>query len=92
MSDLSTALKVLERARTQLPVTSYFDETLYQQEVARIFQSGPRYLGHELAVPEVGDYYALPQEGQGRVASATALSPPCAAGTPAPRARAARGT
>jgi len=67
MSDLSTALKVLERARTQLPVTSYFDETLYQQEVARIFQSGPRYLGHELAVPEVGDYYALPQEGEGRV-------------------------
>ncbi|MCH2241544.1 MAG: aromatic ring-hydroxylating dioxygenase subunit alpha [Aquabacterium sp.] len=66
MSDLSTALKVLERARTQLPVTSYFDETLYQQEVARIFQSGPRYLGHELAVPEVGDYYALPQEGEGR--------------------------
>ncbi|TAL21025.1 MAG: aromatic ring-hydroxylating dioxygenase subunit alpha [Aquabacterium sp.] len=66
MSDLSTALKVLERSRTQLPVTSYFDETLFQQEVARIYECGPRYLGHEVAVPEVGDYYALPQEGEGR--------------------------
>lgn len=66
MSDLSTALKVLERSRTQLPVSSYFDETLFQQEVARIFQSGPRYLGHELAVPNVGDFYALPQELEGR--------------------------
>jgi choline monooxygenase len=31
-----------------------------------IFQHGPRYLGHELAVPEIGDHYALPQEGEGR--------------------------
>ena len=31
-----------------------------------LFARGPRYLGHELAVPEVGDYYALPQEGEGR--------------------------
>ncbi|MCX7275787.1 MAG: aromatic ring-hydroxylating dioxygenase subunit alpha, partial [Burkholderiales bacterium] len=29
-------------------------------------QRGPRYVGHNLAVPEVGDYYALPQEGEGR--------------------------
>jgi phenylpropionate dioxygenase-like ring-hydroxylating dioxygenase large terminal subunit len=31
-----------------------------------VFQHGPRYLGHELSVPEVGDYHALPQEGEGR--------------------------
>jgi choline monooxygenase len=31
-----------------------------------IFQQGPRYVGHELAVPEIGDYHALPQEGEGR--------------------------
>ena len=32
----------------------------------RCSQHGPRYVGHELAVPEVGDFYALPQEGEGR--------------------------
>ena len=67
MSDLSPALNALARSRTQLPVSSYFNEVLYQRELERIFQSGPRYLGHALSVPEVGDYYALPQESEGRV-------------------------
>ena len=31
-----------------------------------IFQRGPRYVGHSLSVPHVGDYYALPQENGGR--------------------------
>jgi choline monooxygenase len=31
-----------------------------------IFQQGPRYVGHSLSVPNVGDYYALPQEQEGR--------------------------
>ncbi|MDE2402436.1 MAG: aromatic ring-hydroxylating dioxygenase subunit alpha [Burkholderiales bacterium] len=66
MSDLSPALNALTCSRTQLPVSSYFDEVLYQQEIERIFQSGPRYLGHAVAVPEVGDYFTLAQEGEGR--------------------------
>ena len=66
MSDLSIALEALERSRSQLPVSSYFDESLHCKELELIFQHGPRYLGHELAVPEVGDYLALPQEGEGR--------------------------
>ncbi len=70
MSDLSIPLSALERSTapsvTQLPVTSYFDEDLFRREQELIFQHGPRYLGHALAVPEVGDYYALPQEGEGR--------------------------
>lgn len=70
MSDLSISLSALERSTapsvTQLPVTSYFDEDLFRREQELIFQHGPRYLGHALAVPEVGDYYALPQEGEGR--------------------------
>ena len=66
MSDLSPALNALHRSRTQLPVSVYFDESLYKEELARIFQSGPRYLGHALSVPEVGDYHALAQEGEGR--------------------------
>jgi choline monooxygenase len=66
MSDLSPALNALRRSDTQLPVSVYFDEQLYKQELECIFQSGPRYLGHALSVPEVGDYYALPQELEGR--------------------------
>ena len=63
MSDLSLRL---QQAHSQLPVFSYFDEALYQREQGRIFQPGPRYVGHALAVPEIGDYYVLPQERGGR--------------------------
>jgi len=63
MSDLSLRL---QQAFSPLPVSSYFDEALYQREKSRVFQPGPRYVGHQLAVPEVGDYYALPQENGGR--------------------------
>ena len=63
MSDLSLQL---QQAASQLPVSSYFDEALFQRELATIFQGGPRYVGHQLSVPHPGDYYALPQEGEGR--------------------------
>ncbi len=63
MSDLSLQL---QQAQAQLPVTSYFDQALFQRELETIFQQGPRYVGHQLAVPNVGDYYALPHEGEGR--------------------------
>ena len=66
MSDLSISLESLERSRSQLPVSSYFDEELFKREQALIFQQSPRYLGHELAVPEVGDFLALAQEKEGR--------------------------
>ena len=66
MSDLSIGLESLERSRLQLPVTSYFDGALFRREQALIFQHSPRYLGHELAVPELGDYLSLAQEGEGR--------------------------
>ena len=66
MSDLSIGLEALERSRSQLSVSSYFSEALFQEEQRLIFDGSPRYLGHELAVPEVGDYFALPAEGEGR--------------------------
>jgi choline monooxygenase len=69
MSDLSLQL---QQAASQLPVSSYFDEALYAREMATIFQRGPRYVGHQNAVPEEGDYYALPQEGEGRALLRTA--------------------
>ncbi len=63
MSDLSLRL---QQAASQLPVASYFDESTYEREQQRIFQQRPRYVGHALAVPEVGDFYTLPQESHGR--------------------------
>ncbi|MFT3820656.1 MAG: aromatic ring-hydroxylating dioxygenase subunit alpha [Rubrivivax sp.] len=66
MSDLSISLEALERSRSQLSVNTYFDEDLFRKEQSLIFESCPRYLGHELTVPEVGDYQALAQEGEGR--------------------------
>ena len=66
MSDLSTALQALERSRSQLPVSSYLDEGLYQREQARIFRSAPRYLGHIASVPVPGDFQSLAHEGHGR--------------------------
>ena len=69
MSDLSLQL---QQAHGQLPVTSYFDEALYQREWQTLFKQGPRYVGHALSVPEVGDYFALPQENEGRALVRTA--------------------
>ncbi len=80
MSDLSTRLKALTRgdvavddsSRSQLSVSTYFDDELHRREMELIFQHGPRYLGHELSIPNVGDFYALPQEGEGRALVRTA--------------------
>ena len=63
MSDLSLQL---QQAASQLPVSAYFDEALYAREMRQLFARGPRYVGHRLAVPEPGDFHALPQEHQGR--------------------------
>jgi choline monooxygenase len=64
--DLDIRLEKLERERAQLSVDTYFSADWFQREMELIFQHGPRYLGHELSVPEVGDYHALAHEGEGR--------------------------
>ncbi len=66
MSDLSISLQALQRSHAQLPVSSYFDDAVYRRESVRIFDPGPRYVGHRLSVPEIGDHLTLAQEGEGR--------------------------
>jgi choline monooxygenase len=66
MSDLATNAN-LARSNAQLPVNVYFDETLLQQEIQQLFHQGPRYVGHELAVPNVGDFATLAWENEGRM-------------------------
>ena len=66
MSDLRVAPATLAPSRTQLAVSSYFDADVHEREMRALFAAAPRYVGHELAVPSHGDFYALPQEGEGR--------------------------
>ena len=66
MSDQRVTREALARSHSPLPVGSYFDPVLFQREQARLFAAGPRYVGHGLAVPVIGDFYALPHEGEGR--------------------------
>ena len=66
MSDIGREAH-LKPSAAQLPVSAYFDEDLHRQEIALLFNKGPGYRGHELMVPEVGDYFALPAERGGRV-------------------------
>ncbi|MBS0403410.1 MAG: aromatic ring-hydroxylating dioxygenase subunit alpha [Proteobacteria bacterium] len=63
MSDLSLQH---QQAATQLPVHSYFDPALFEREKKLLFDGGPRYVGHALAVPNPGDYSTLRQEQDGR--------------------------
>jgi phenylpropionate dioxygenase-like ring-hydroxylating dioxygenase large terminal subunit len=58
MSYLATADR-LRAATSQLPVSSYFEPALYELEQKFLFGKGPGYVGHELMVPEIGDYYTL---------------------------------
>jgi choline monooxygenase len=66
MSDIGRRAH-LQPSAAQLPVSAYFDEALYRREIEILFKHGPGYVGHELMVPEVGDYYALPAEKEGRL-------------------------
>ena len=66
MSDIGREAH-LRPSAAQLPVTAYFDPALHEREKKQLFARGPGYLGHQLMVPEPGDYYALPAEQEGRL-------------------------
>jgi choline monooxygenase len=48
-------------SRTEpLPVAWYLDQAWYEREMLLLFERGPNYAGHELLVPQPGDYVTLP--------------------------------
>ena len=65
MSDIAS-LGRLKPSSAQLPVSWYLDPEIFALEKKLLFDGGPNYVGHELMVPNVGDYHALAQEGEGR--------------------------
>jgi phenylpropionate dioxygenase-like ring-hydroxylating dioxygenase large terminal subunit len=58
MSDLASAAR-LRQAASQFPASWYCDPRVFEAERAHLLAHAPGYVGHELMVPEVGDYYAL---------------------------------
>jgi len=58
MSDMASR-RLLAPGASQLPVSTYFDEKVFEQELKLLFDGGPGYVGHELMVPEVGNYRSL---------------------------------
>jgi choline monooxygenase len=58
MSSLA-AIGHLRRASSQLPVSWYCDPAIYDIEQRRLFAHAPGYVGHELMVPNPGDFCAL---------------------------------
>jgi phenylpropionate dioxygenase-like ring-hydroxylating dioxygenase large terminal subunit len=53
--------------RPQLPVQAYFDEALFQREMAMFERQAMRYVGHRQWVPEQGDWRTLAHEDNARV-------------------------
>jgi len=65
MSHLSAAA-LLDETPPQLPVAWYFDPRVHELEKRLLFDHGPGYVGHELMVPDVGDYHALEWTGNAK--------------------------
>src|SRR2546427_6383758 len=66
MSDLPSS-RTLTPNTSQLPVSWYFDPQVFELEQKQLFASGPGYIGHELMVPNVGDYHTLAWMDHGKV-------------------------
>ncbi|MDP5241370.1 aromatic ring-hydroxylating dioxygenase subunit alpha [Uliginosibacterium sp. 31-16] len=66
MSDNASS-RLLAPAVSQLPVSAYFDPALFEVEKRLLFDAGPGYVGHELMVPELSDYYTLGWQDHARM-------------------------
>jgi choline monooxygenase len=64
MSDLAMAFQA---ASSQLPVSWYFDPRFYELEKKLLFDAGPGYVGHELMVPNSGDYHVIDWMGEAKM-------------------------
>ena len=58
MSDLAS-LNQLRPSTCQLPASWYFDADIFALEKKLLFDAGANYVGHELMVPEAGDWHTL---------------------------------
>ena len=66
MSDIGR-LSHLRPAASQLPVHVYHDQALFDHEMRTLFADAPGYVGHELMVPNHGDFHAISWLKDGQV-------------------------
>ena len=66
MNDIVRRAHLLS-TQPQLPVQAYFDDALFQREMAMFERQAPRYVGHRQWVPEPGDWRTLRHEDNARV-------------------------
>jgi phenylpropionate dioxygenase-like ring-hydroxylating dioxygenase large terminal subunit len=59
MQKLAQVTPIKPASQVQLPVSWYVDPAIYELEREVLFPHAPWYVGHELMVPEVGDYRTL---------------------------------
>ncbi|MGH1357542.1 MAG: aromatic ring-hydroxylating oxygenase subunit alpha [Burkholderiaceae bacterium] len=74
MSD-SDRHDLLAPPHTQLAPGAYFDQAVLDQEIKTLFKTGPQYVGHELMIPQPGDYATVRAELDGRVLLRNAETP-----------------
>ncbi|MDR2208802.1 MAG: aromatic ring-hydroxylating dioxygenase subunit alpha [Azoarcus sp.] len=55
MSDIASTARLMPGV-SQFPVSWYFDEKIFELEKKLLFDAGPGYAGHELMIPQVGNY------------------------------------
>lgn len=72
MSDLVNQAALERTLSTQLPVGWYVEQSVHDLEMELLFATAPMYVGHELMVPNVGDYRSLEWLGHGQMLRRTA--------------------
>jgi phenylpropionate dioxygenase-like ring-hydroxylating dioxygenase large terminal subunit len=70
MSNLESR-HLLSAANAHLPMSVYFDPAFYELEQQLLFANGPKYVGHELMVPNIGDYHVLEMYDRSRLLKRT---------------------
>ena len=65
MSDLSS-VSVFDSASPQLSPKWYFDPGIFEIEKRLLCDRGPGYVGHELMVPNAGDYHVIDWLGEAK--------------------------
>ena len=58
MSDIGQTSR-LQPAASQLPVHAYHDAPIFETEMRTLFADAPGYVGHELMLPNAGDFQTL---------------------------------
>ena len=67
MATLASIPALRRKSGPQLPVSWYVDPAIYALEEKLLFPAAPKYVGHELMVPNIGDFHTLSWMNNGKV-------------------------